>query len=69
MLEGLLAYAGIAFFWALGALVFGNCTDSMIQKRMLARGAFLAPIWPVVIVTLVSRAIAKLWRTADWKSL
>jgi hypothetical protein len=69
MLEGLAGYGVIALFWLVGCIVFGNDTQSMPQRVMFARGVFLAPIWPVVLIMFTARWVRNRWDQADWKNL
>lgn len=58
----LTAYGVIAL-----AVCFGGVTQSILSgaardRREGARLAFLAPVWPVLLLI----GIRHLWRTADW---
>lgn len=63
-------YVGVGIVWFLFFLIgiFVNADDKDFIKLPI-RGAFLTPVWPLVIVFLIGLGAVKMWKLADWRDL
>lgn len=59
----------LALYGAIAAIYLVICllgagTGTYYERRIAARYAFAAPVWPLALVWLLIRGVVALWRTA-----
>lgn len=65
----LIVYIAIATLVIIMLLSKADCGPSWRDKRDAARMAFFVPVWPVLLLYMLFRAVSRLWRLADWGRL
>lgn len=66
LIISLILYAGVAVFIVIMLLAKGDHGRSWRDRRDAARMAFFVPVWPVLVLYLVYRALSRLWHMAEW---
>ncbi|AZL06810.1 MAG: hypothetical protein ACTMKZ_02090 [Brevibacterium aurantiacum] len=62
----LIAYAGIAMFIIILLLSKADYGRSWRDRRDAARMGFFVPVWPLLVLYLIYRAVSRLWHLAEW---
>lgn len=67
MTEALIVYGVIGLLWAVYCLGMGYVVSSdKHTSRLLFRGFWLTPIWPLIMLALLPYALHDLWKRA-WR--
>ncbi|SMY02093.1 hypothetical protein [Brevibacterium aurantiacum] len=61
----LIAYAGIAMFIIILLLSKADYGRSWRDRRDAARMGFFVPVWPLLVLYLIYRAVSRLWHLAE----
>lgn len=65
-LDVLIGYAfGVGYFAVFGALRY-HLAENYYTRRVSARALFVAPIWPIAVIVIITRRIATMWRHTGW---
>ena len=67
MMELLSAYGSIGFIWLVYCICFSYlCSGDKEISRMLIRGFWFAPIWPLVVAYGLGYGLHLVWLKAEW---
>lgn len=62
----MIAYAGVAVFIIILLLSKADYGRSWRDRRDAARMGFFVPVWPLLVLYLIARAVSRMWQLADW---
>lgn len=62
----MIAYAGVAVFIIVLLLSKADYGRSWRDRRDAARMGFFVPVWPLLVLYLVFRAVSRMWHMAEW---
>ncbi len=68
MTEVLIVYGSFGVVWAIYCLGMGYLvSEDKVSSRMLLRGFWLTPIWPIITLVILAYGLQDLW-TKAWGS-
>ncbi|MDN6604145.1 hypothetical protein [Brevibacterium sp.] len=62
----MIAYAGVAVFIIVLLLSKADYGRSWRDRRDAARMGFFVPVWPLLLLYLIFRALSRMWQLAEW---
>lgn len=62
----MIAYAGVAVVIIILLLSKADYGRSWRDRRDAARMGFFVPVWPLLVLYLLVRAVARMWQLAEW---